>query len=190
MSDQESNQEKSKPEFLKGCFLVSNSTLQDPNFSNTVVLIIEHDVQGAFGIIVNRVADATLGEALDIEDSKYNVNLFEGGPVRPDALFILHGSTKQQDDEDVIEGVYMSNSRELLDALVSSENDFHVYHGYSGWAPGQLEGEIEANSWIIIKAKKELIFHPDPEVVWREALTHKGGLFSYFASNVNDPFLN
>ena len=169
---------------------MSNSILQDPNFSNAVVLVIEHDAQGAFGIIVNRVSDATLGEALDIEDSKYEINLFDGGPVRPDALFILHGSTKQPEDEDVIDGVYMSNRLELLDEAVSSNNDFHVYHGYCGWAPGQLEREIDANSWIVIPAKKELIFHQDPEVVWREALTCKGGLFSYFAGNVNDPFLN
>ncbi len=177
---------------LAGCFLISNSTIQDPNFTNTVVLIIDHDENGAFGLIVNRPGDSTLFDVLDgVDEAAKGTNLFQGGPVRPDALFILHGNAEAAEaGDEVIDGVYMSSSRSLLDQLVDSETDFHVYNGYSGWGPGQLESEIKMKTWVTMPARADVVFHKNPDVVWREALANKGGLYSYFAQKVRDPFMN
>ena len=176
----------------KGHFLVANSTLQDPNFTATVVLLIEHDDSGAFGLIVNRVSEIHLSAAIENLSMKaQSVPLFEGGPVRTDALFILHSEKQLAKPGDrVVDGVFMSSEKAQLEKLLETESNFHVYHGYSGWAPGQLEAEIEAKSWVIVPAKAEIIFHENPENAWREALAHQGGLFEYFAQNVRDPFLN
>ncbi len=185
---------------LRGHFLISNSTLQDPNFVHTVVFLIEHGKEGAFGLIINRKITSEenpihLRDILpDLPPSAESIPLYEGGPVSRETLFILfqkeEGIYIPEEGEEVIPEVYIGGSKKLVETLLDYEIPFHAYLGYSGWAPGQLEEEIAQNAWVILKARKELIFHPHPEKVWREALIHKGGLFSYFAKTVNDPFLN
>ncbi|MDH5719683.1 MAG: YqgE/AlgH family protein [Spirochaetia bacterium] len=181
-----------KNNFLSGNFLVSNSTIQDPNFLQTVVFLIEHDEHGAFGLVVNRLKDLTLRDALQgLASNAGDIYLFEGGPVRPDALFILHGNQNAESPgTEIISGVYLGSSKELIEELINNEYPYHIYHGYAGWGPGQLESEMEAKTWVTMPATKEIIFHEKPDIVWREALHHKGGIYGYFAKNVKNPFLN
>ncbi|RME92836.1 MAG: YqgE/AlgH family protein [Candidatus Hydrogenedentota bacterium] len=178
--------------FLKGYCLVANYALSDPNFAQTVVFIIDHNVGGAFGLVVNRPTKWKLGEMLpDLPDSILEKEVYQGGPVQPETLFILHNDPLVSDPgEEVIPGVFLGARPNLLDELAEAESNFHVYHGYSGWAPKQLESEMAAKAWVPVKATEKIIFHPKPEKVWREALEYRGGLYEYFARNVKDPFMN
>lgn len=179
-------------ESLAGHFLIANSALKDSNFDRSVVLVVEHDDEGAFGLIVNRPLSTTLDEAVEgLDDRASLTRLFEGGPVRKDTLFVLHrnGSAEERGEE-VLPEVYLGGSRTLLEVLVDENELFHVYAGYAGWGAGQLESELKAKSWVTVPAGQELIFHRFPEKVWREALNYKGGIYSYFARTVRDPFLN
>lgn len=181
-------------ESLKGHFLISSSALTDPNFSKTVVLVLEHDEQGAFGLVVNRREDVGLFDVLEEElpHSQTDIPLFSGGPVEPQVLFFLHDNSQLVEfpQQEIIEKVYWGNSKDLLLHLLNGANPFHVFHGYSGWAAGQLEAEILQKSWIITPAKKEIIFNQNPDTMWRAALEKEGGIFAYFAETVNDPKLN
>lgn len=179
-------------ESLKGNFLISGSTLKEESFNETVVFIIEHNEEGAFGLIVNRKLDSNVSEVLPRLGKKAaDKPLYEGGPVRKEVMFVLFsGHTGKYDGEEVIPGVLLGNSYELIVELLEQEAAFHIYSGYAGWAPGQLESELEAKTWVVMPAKREIIFHENPHHVWREALLYGGGLYSYFARHVKDPFLN
>lgn len=177
---------------LEGHFLIANYALQDPNFSRSVVFLVEHNEEGAFGLVINRPEETTLEDVLDeIPDAIKKQRIFQGGPVQPRTLFILHSdSLVSSPGEEVYPGVFLGAELNLLRELAEAESDFHVYHGYSGWGPGQLEAEMLTKAWIPIEVKPDLIFHPRPEDAWREALKKGGGIYEYFARNVRDPFLN
>lgn len=179
---------------LQGYILAANSAIQDPNFSRTVVFIIEHDESGAFGLIINRPENFTLKRALgeELPQLTEDISIYQGGPVRPEALFILHSDAlaDETESEEVIPGVFFGSNRNLLLELLENPYPFHVYHGYAGWGPGQLEHEIQENSWVEIHATEDIIFSEEPVKLWREALNHRGGLFAYFAEKIRDPFLN
>ncbi|MDH5716617.1 MAG: YqgE/AlgH family protein [Spirochaetia bacterium] len=176
----------------KGHFLISNSTIQDPNFVQTVVLLIEHDKNGAFGLVVNRLENITLYDVVQgMSEKAQEIKLYEGGPVRPDALFVLHGfKNARNSGEEIIPDVFLGSNKELMIDLLENDYPFHIYHGYAGWVADQLENELESKTWITMPASKEIVFHQNPQVVWREALHHKGGIYGYFAKNVRNPFFN
>lgn len=183
-----------KKEFLKGYFLISSSALTDPNFNRTVVLLLEHDHQGAFGLVVNRREDIDFFDVIEEElpHNQTEVPLFYGGPVEPQSLFFLHNNPQLVEfpQQKIIEEVFWGNSKDLLLHLLNGSEPFYVFHGYSGWGAGQLEAEILQKSWIVTPAKKEIIFNQDPETMWRTVLEKEGGIFAYFAETVNDPKLN
>ncbi len=178
---------------LKGTFLISNSTLKEENFNETVVLIIDHNRDGAFGLIVNRLLDhKKLGDLLPgLQKKAAQKRIYEGGPVRQEVLFVLYSDESENfQGTEIIPGVYMSNNYDYIEIFAQDEIPFHIYQGYAGWAPGQLESELAGKTWAVIPATREIVFHQDPHQVWREALMHGGGIFSYFSLNVKDPFLN
>ncbi|MES0491639.1 MAG: YqgE/AlgH family protein [Leptospirales bacterium] len=177
---------------LKGKFLISSSTLKEDNFVQSVVFLIEHNEEGAFGLVVNRPLDSSLYDVLPKMSTKAkNIPIYEGGPVRPEVLFVLfYSDSADVEGEQVIENIYLGTSLALLEDLIETEKPFHVYHGYAGWSATQLEEELEAKTWVVAEGTKNIIFHENPVVVWREALLHNGGIYSYFAKNVKDPFLN
>lgn len=179
-------------EFLKGNFLISNSTLKEKSFIESVIFVIEHNEEGAFGLIVNQPEDSQYLQIMPESVKKGNsFKVFKGGPVRPEILFILYNSPLHKElGEEIIPGVFLGTSVELIEILANENLPYHIYHGYAGWSPGQLEGELEAKTWMIMEARKDMIFHSNPEMVWREALFYNGGIYSYFARNIKDPFLN
>jgi putative transcriptional regulator len=181
-----------QPRFLGGHFLVSDFDLADPNFHRTVVLMVTHDEQGAFGLVVNRPSPFTLGEVVDGLDGlpAASIPVFLGGPVQQEVLFILHAPfpapLAEGAREEPVEGViYEPATVPVLDWLKSEwgnmpQDDRPVvrfYAGYSGWGPEQLEGELKVDSWLVIKATAEIAFHPDAASAWEEAFKSKGPLY-------------
>ncbi|MCB1172931.1 MAG: YqgE/AlgH family protein [Leptospiraceae bacterium] len=195
------------PASLKGFFLISEANMSDPNFFQTVVLMIEHNQDGAFGLVVNRRSSLPLGEAIPELASQRaaNTTLYVGGPVQQEYLFVVHGDmpTSHESSEAAIqvgEGIYFEPAfsrlrpwfTDELAAMVPADDrpPIHLYLGYSGWSAGQLEGEIERGSWMIHPASTRIVFHHDPQNGWREALRQKGGIYKVFADSDPRPSLN
>ncbi len=191
--------------FLGGSFLVSEIALSDPNFRQTVVLMISHDDNGAFGLVVNRPSPFTLGDVVEgIDDSPARtIPVFIGGPVQQEILFLLHASFPgQTGDEDAARPVEGVISEPATLALVEYlKNDWailppedrpavRVYAGYSGWGPGQLEGELKSEAWVVVKATQELIFRPDAAGAWEDAFARKGPLYQIILQTGFKPSMN
>jgi len=131
-------------------------------------LIVQHDRDGAFGLVLTRPLDKTVGDIWELvseESSDCNLPINLGGPVAG-PLVALHSDEQRAEDE-VVSGVYFTARKELLGALVADPpSDLRVFSGYSGWAGGQLEGELEAGGWLVVPASAEDVFG-EIEQVWR-----------------------
>ena len=150
---------------LAGSLLVAKPILQDPNFVQTVVLMLRHNAEGAFGLVVNRPAEA---EGLPFP-------VYVGGPCPASGLILLHGHaewTNPEGDssEEIAPGVYLGDADSLKRATDAQEENeevrFRVFAGYSGWGPDQLERELSSGAWIITPANAELVFDTPIEEVW------------------------
>ena len=140
---------------LKGQLLLASAQLVDPNFSRTVVLLVEHDQQGAFGVILNRPSDRTVGDIWD-DSEKPNQRINVGGPVQG-PLMALHGKAAFAEAE-IISGVYLAANRACLDELVrQADTQFRLFSGYAGWGAGQLEYELKQGGWILAQAKEAFV---------------------------------
>ncbi len=160
----------------KGRFLVAERDLNDPNFSQTVVLLTEYGDDGALGVIVNWPTAAPAAELIPQIDgiAERSDTIFVGGPVsRQVMLMLLRSESELPDAERIFADVHLSTSRELLQRVVSREvetTDLRLYSGYAGWSPGQLDLEVEAGGWRVVPADAELVFAADPDDVWPELI--------------------
>ena len=186
---------------LEGQVLVAESELGDPNFTETVVLIINHDEEGAFGLVINRKSDISLGDAAPNyrESALAGIPLYIGGPVEQEYLFTIHSGLPEDfrspHARQVCPGVVFEPSfahveRFLIDEARQSPPELRLFAGYSGWGPGQLEGEMEAHAWITIPAEAALVFNPHPAQGWKAALRKKGGVYWVVAETGYKPSLN
>lgn len=193
------------PRYLSGYFLISETELQDPNFIRTVVLMIQHDDQGAFGLVVNRQTELTLAGIIDKYEGTQQgeIPVFIGGPVEQHYLFVIHSGLPEKYSSDhvveVVEGVVFEPDFKLVDEYLSDvweqtppedRPHIHLFGGYSGWAAGQLENELEYRSWVLLPATKDIVFHPEPEEGWNEALRKKGGIYWVVAETGTKPSMN
>lgn len=169
--------EKSK--FLKGQFLLDSGQLRGSFFQRTVVLICQHDADGAFGLVLNRAAGSKVGAMVvaDLPDTLKECPLYLGGPVQPSALSFLH-SDSFIPDANVLPNVNLGHS---LDSLMeigesfSASKKVRMFAGYAGWSGGQLEDELKRKAWLTYPASVELIFETPPEQLWQTVLRRKGG---------------
>jgi putative transcriptional regulator len=162
---------------LRGRLLVAGPEMLDPNFSRSVVYMVEHEPSGAFGLVINRrfgeMSFAELAERLELETTARagSFALHYGGPVEPQALFVLHNAEAGADDMPAGHGLTLSVNPAILGAIISENQAperFLVALGYAGWGPRQLEGEIESGAWDIIDFDSELVFGGGAEV-WERA---------------------
>jgi len=176
--------------YLKGQLLLDSGQLQGSFFQRTVVLICQHDAEGAFGLVLNRATGSKVGDMVvaDLPDSLKTCPLYLGGPVQPSALSYLH-SDDFLPDANVMANLNLGHA---LDNLVeigesfSTSQRIKMFAGYAGWSPGQLEDEMSRKAWVTHPATLELVFHPNPEQLWREILRKKGGLFRLLAEMPDD----
>jgi putative transcriptional regulator len=156
---------------LQGHFLVASPKLGDGNFYKSVVLMIKHDDEGAFGLILNRPTENNIGEIWKIvaEDQvQCEQPLFLGGPVSG-PLVALH-RVKSAAEMEVLPGLYFAAHKDMLQKVISqSSKPFRFFTGYAGWAGGQLEDELKAGGWLTAKAKKSLIFHKGDDL-WEQVV--------------------
>lgn len=198
--------ETSRPQSLSGYLLISDTEMLDPNFYRTVVYILQHDEQGALGLIINRpsatsLTDITTEELSDSPFSEHTVYI--GGPVDQNYLFALHtglqNNLKSPNAIEAIQGIVFEPDFNLLRNYFAersdmgsfpAETDIRFFAGYAGWAGGQLEEELHRNDWIILKASGELVFGTDAEHVWNTSLYRKGGIYSITAETGTKPSIN
>jgi putative transcriptional regulator len=154
-------------ESLQGHFLVASPHLSDGNFNRSVVLMIKHDEEGAFGLILNRPTASRVAEvwkSVADETIETDEAIYVGGPVTT-ALVSLH-TLKSAGEMRVLTGVYFSAQPDHLRRVVSTpKKPFRFFSGYSGWGSGQLEGELEVGGWLVTSATADLVFGA-PEDLW------------------------
>jgi putative transcriptional regulator len=151
---------------------VATRQLLDPRFTQTVVLLIRYDKEGALGLVINRPTKANLSDALpDLPNLKrVKETLFLGGPVDLSRIFLLLLSAEPPKDSlRVFGNVYLSSSKEVLEQRIPIQNNkekLRVYAGYAGWGAGQLESEIQQGHWNVWHADAEIIFNMPAKDIW------------------------
>jgi putative transcriptional regulator len=160
---------------LTGKLLVASPQLRDPNFAQAVVLMIQHESQGAFGVILNRPGDKSVQEVWELigkESCDCQDPVYVGGPV-PGPLIALHTS-ESLSDQQVLPGLYATAQATAFDALLHEPAAmFRIYSGHAGWAGGQLEAELKLGGWLTLEATLDDVFS-DPEPLWRQATSRIG----------------
>lgn len=182
-----------KPE--KGDLLISEPYLPDPNFERTVVLLCEHDEEGSFGFVLNKLSKAILPELIEGVDY-FEKEIFVGGPVQQNTLHFIHCAPVILSGEKPIgNGIFWGMDFEnLIDAITNYQVDssqLKFFVGYSGWSPGQLMDELKEKSWIVYKnASIDMVFNSSAEELWKMALKDMGGKYRVISNYPTDPRMN
>lgn len=185
----------SQTKSLKGHFLLDSGQLGQSWFARTVVLLCQHDAEGAFGLVLNRLAPGALGDVLvaDMPEVLKAAPLFQGGPVQPSALSYLH-SDAFLPDANVLPDLSLGHALDdlvILGDSYSPTSKLKVFAGYSGWGPLQLEGELLRKAWLTYPASLDLIFDVPPDQLWPVLLRRIGGWQNLLlATRPDDPSLN
>lgn len=163
----------SEPKLSKGKFLVASRDMKDTRFSRSVILLISYDSKGAMGFIINRPLKVKLAEVLpEIKGIKPSDTIYFGGPVEGHRLQILiRSGINHRASYHIFGDIYVSADRKVLQRMINrkvSGEEFHVYAGYAGWAPGQLEREVLKGGWHIFPADAEAVFSKKPSNIWQE----------------------
>lgn len=167
-----------KAKYLKGQLLLDSGELHGSFFQRTVLLVCQHDAEGAFGLVLNRTSGSKAGEMIvaDLPELLKEQPIFMGGPVQPSALSFLHTDSFLP-EATVLPNLSLGHS---LDALVEIGESFSptrkvkLFAGYAGWSPGQLESEMKRKAWLTHPASLELIFDTPAEKLWQLVLQRKG----------------
>jgi putative transcriptional regulator len=167
---------------LAGQLLVASPEMGDPRFSEAVVLLVQQDKNGAFGIVINRpVEERSLKSLLeDLGDKNSDaagaVRIFAGGPVEPAVGFVIHSAEYRRRNTIAIDGkVAVTSSPEILRDMGHGAGPAKtlVAFGYAGWGPGQLEAEIAQHDWFSEPEDPKLVFDVERSVLWREAFDRR-----------------
>jgi putative transcriptional regulator len=175
---------------LKGQLLLDNGRLQGSFFHRTVLLICQHDEEGAFGLVLNRPMGKQVGEALtaNLSDVLKTQELFLGGPVQPQALSYLHADDFLP-DANVLPNLSLDHSIDNLIDLgdsFSTTQKLKIFAGYAGWSPGQLDDEMKRDTWLIHPASPDLVFCENPEDLWPGILKEKGWKYRLISQQPDD----
>ena len=165
-----------REELAKGKFLVASRQLRDPNFRETVVLLIDYGMDGAMGLVINRPSRVRVATVFpDIKELKERKDIiYVGGPVAVEQMLLLIGSPETPDQSTpVTDDVYVSSSWKLLERLIkkAKKNErYRLFAGYAGWAPNQLDFERTRGDWYVVKADAEMVFSKNPSEIWPELI--------------------
>jgi putative transcriptional regulator len=181
---------------LAGKLLIATPKLGDPNFVRSVVLIIAHDENGAFGVVLNRPLEG-LAVVPDIpgwsESGVPPPHLHRGGPVDPTVAIGLGragASPPAPGWTPVFDGVGLVDLGRPHDELEVHVTDLRVFVGYAGWGAGQLDGEVEQDAWFVASAMAEDVFAAEPEALWPAVLRRQGPRVAIYATFPEDPGRN
>jgi len=155
-----------------GKILVARRSLADPNFAETVIVLVQYDEEGTLGLIVNRQTKLPVSRlARDLEGAKGRTEpLYLGGPVAMSGVMgLIRTTAKLEEAKRVFGDVYMISSKNAVEKAMASNSDpktFRLYLGYAGWDAGQLEFEMGMDAWDVLPANPAIVFDPHPETLW------------------------
>lgn len=160
---------------LANQFLVALPALADPHFARGVVLVCQHDDDGAMGVVVNRGSEYTLGEVfrqMDIpcdDEALRERRVLAGGPVHPERGFVVHDGAGWDSSLAIGGGLQLTTSRDVLEAMARGEGPGRsmVALGCAGWGAGQLEHELSENSWLTVPADAGVLFDLPLDARWQ-----------------------
>lgn len=182
-------------EWQTGRLLVATPALDDPNFDRVVILVLDHDEDGALGVVLNRASTVPVGEALAgwVDLAATPPVVFGGGPVEPTAIVALGRA---------VDGALIDGTTTVLERiqLVDLDTDpvmaagdlerVRVFAGYAGWAPGQLEDEIVQGAWFAVDARAGDVFTDAPDRLWHQVLRRQPDELKLLATFPDDPAMN
>jgi putative transcriptional regulator len=157
--------------------LIAMPQLTDPNFEGSVILMLEHNEEGSFGIVVNNPVEAAITlHSEKGEDVPVIENVFLGGPVAPHVCMVLHSSEwSGERSQALIDGLYMSEPSHAVPQLLErTDVSFRFIMGYSGWGPGQLAGELAHGAWLCSPVTADLVLNTVPEDQWSIVIKNLG----------------
>jgi putative transcriptional regulator len=179
-----------------GMLLVATPQLLDPNFADTVVLLLDVDEQGALGVVLNRPTPVAVSEVLagwgDVV-AEPEV-LFQGGPVSTEGALAV-GWLRDLDDvpvgfREVVDGLGVVDLDTPVELVDGSLSGMRIFAGYAGWGAEQLDGEIEEGSWYVVPALALDVFRDDPTGLWRDVMRRQPGELAWHSTRPVDATLN
>ena len=177
-----------------GILLIADPFLKDPHFMRTVIFICEHQEDGSFGFVLNKQFEQTLDELM-MGFEGFPIPIYYGGPVQMDTIHFLHQYPEQvPGGHEVVKGIYWGGDFEKLSEMVKNHkvdfNKVRFFIGYSGWSNGQLSNELKEKTWLTVASTRDLIFHQQPDNIWKDSLKHLGGDYELMINFPIDPQLN
>ncbi len=179
----------------RGNLLVSEPFMLDPNFKRSVVLLVEYEEPGAVGFVLNQRSNLILNDLID-GISLIDFPVYIGGPVANDSLHFVHCCyEKLNSGVELRDGIYWGGNFETLKILLKNnevgQDEIKFFIGYSGWSEGQLDQEINENSWLVSnKFNPEVVFVQDEENLWREVVIGLGPKYAHIANFPENPQWN
>ena len=180
---------------MRGRLLVATPDLEDPNFTRTVVLVLEHNDEGALGVVLNRPTDTPVSRAVPAWEglAAPPAVVFVGGPVQPEAAIAL-GRRVDDAPADGFASLFgdlgtVDLERDPRD-VAPAVDTVRVYAGYSGWGAGQLDAELEADGWFVVDRISDDVWTRAPNDLWRAVLRRQPGPLRLVAGFPADPSLN
>jgi putative transcriptional regulator len=172
---------------LRASLLVAAPTLVDPNFRRTVVLLAEHNDEGAMGLVLNRPTDTPVSDALpDLASLAGDGQpVYLGGPVALESVLAV---AELEDPEDASELLFGSVGFVQQPDVPARRG--RVFVGYAGWTAGQLEAELEEEAWFVVPAEPDDLFDDEPDELWSTVLRRQGGAYAVLALMPPDPSMN
>lgn len=179
-------------ESLRGRLLISSGGLYDPNFRHTVVLVGEHNADGALGIVLNRALNVTVEQVFPPLSDLVPPGepLFQGGPVQTESPVLLAEFADPELADILVFGSVGFLVGDVSPDIRPRVLRARVFAGYSGWGSGQLEAEMEVDSWIIEPARVEDVFTDAPDRLWSRVLERKGPEYKRLSRMPYDPSMN
>ena len=178
----------------KGRILLSEPFMGDYYFGRSVILLAEHNAEGSFGLVVNKIASAKLNEiAPDLPELDFNI--FIGGPVETNQLFFIHTLGDQithslQIKDGLFWGGEITNIKSLAKKGVLNKHNIRFFMGYSGWGANQLDAELKRNSWAITRISLPQLFNTPPDLLWKKMTRKLGEEYSLWHKFPVDPTMN
>ena len=163
--------------------LIATPAIKDPIFASSLVYMCEHSEHGSMGLVVNHETSQVLGDIftqlnIECEDVAINARpVYIGGPVQLEQGFVLHSTAGNwQNSVEVSQGIHLTSSLDILQDIADGggPEDYLVILGFSGWASGQLESELQQNSWLTSTCDADLLFHQKSEDKWQIAFDSLG----------------
>ncbi len=160
--------------------LIALPDMQDKRFLKTVILVCEHNEDGAMGLIINNPMPLETEQVftdLNLKIPEINQSTFDGGPLNKNCGFVLHNNNQKFSNSRAIQNqLTLTTSKDLLEKISNNEfsDEWRFILGYSGWDKNQLEEEIALNTWLTCPIDLDLIFNTDIDKIWEKSLASIG----------------